>query len=567
MTTINVGRDGWADSPVSQTGVTDLGIRCTVTNTASNPRWTKDGTDKSVNITNIAFNAPGGGTYTVITTGTGQGTYSGTLYPNKTPATYQNTLGALPVLLQPGESRTFTIRVQKGEWGRINGTGTVVVTGRGPGTSGTQNASTNQPTVAMSTWEPQFRPPPPSDDPVSQTFFVNKKSFPNGLFVSSIDLWFYDKDPIVPVSVEIRPVVNGYPSSSEIVPFAYKVLDSDQITASTTFNKANFTRFNFSSPVYLPPDQYAIVVRGNSKRYVIYTAKLGEFMLDAPEQRVTEQPYVGSMFKSQNSSTWTPEQMEDITFRINKCVFDTTTPAVITMDTVAPSNNVEYDVFFTTGETIDFADTDISYTFKTTSETTGISDASFRRYLLGSNVPLEERKVVKTNAGATLKFGTTLTTNDSAISPVFDLERVGSVLVRNIINNDATGEDGYSGGDALARYITRRVTLAPGFEALDLKVYLNAYCPGPSTIRAYYKVNAPGTTQFDTQNRYIEMATSSVSGDTKSGFAEYLFENATSTCLPDGARFNTFVIKIVMLSSDPTQVPIIRDLRALALDD
>jgi len=27
------------------------------------------------------------------------------------------------------------------------------------------------------------------------------------------------------------------------------------------------------------------------------------------------------------------------------------------------------------------------------------------------------------------------------------------------------------------------------------------------------------------------------------------------------------VIKIVMLSSDPTQVPIIRDLRALALDD
>jgi hypothetical protein len=109
--------------------------------------------------------------------------------------------------------------------------------------------------------------------------------------------------------------------------------------------------------------------------------------------------------------------------------------------------------------------------------------------------------------------------------------------------------------------------LAPGFEAQDLKVYLNAYCPGPSSIKVYFKVNAPGTTQFDAENRYVEMTATNVSGDTKIGFAEYTLENATDTCLPDGARFNTFTIKVVMLSSDTTQVPIIRDLRVLALDD
>lgn len=550
----------------AQTAQTDLGIRCTITNTATDQRWSKAGTDKTIYITalNLQFaGAQNEGTATIVTTGTGQGVYNGTLYPTKTAETWTNTLGTLPVLLQPGESRTFTIRLAKTATQRTNGTLTVAATITGPGTGGGQAVSQNTPTIDIQT---RVESPPEPVDPLAQTFFVEARDFPNGLFLDSVDLWFNKKDDLLPCSVEIRPVVNGYPSSTEIIPFAYAVKDSFNITASTTFNINNNTNFKFPAPVYLPKGQYALVIRGNSKNYIIYSASLGEFRLDAPDIRVTDQPYVGSMFKSQNASTWTADQGMDITFRLNRCKFSTTTPTAVILNSVAPANNVEYDVFFTTGETLQFADTAAQYAFKTTSNSTGALDSSFRGYLLGTNYGLEERKAVKSSTPESLKFNVLLSTTDSTISPVIDLERLSSVLIRNIINNDATGENSYSGGNAAARYITRRVTLNPGFEAKDMKVYLNAYCPGPSSIKVYYKVNAPGTTQFDSENKYVEMTSTSIVGDTKAGFAEYTFSTASGQCLPDGADFSTFVVKIVMLSSDTTQVPIVRDLRVLALD-
>jgi hypothetical protein len=50
------------------------------------------------------------------------------------------------------------------------------------------------------------------------------------------------------------------------------------------------------------------------------------------------------------------------------------------------------------------------------------------------------------------------------------------------------GEDKKSGGNAKVRYMTRRVTLADGFDSGDLRVYLTAYKPSGSNIHVYYKV-------------------------------------------------------------------------------
>ena len=47
----------------------------------------------------------------------------------------------------------------------------------------------------------------------------------------------------------------------------------------------------------------------------MYTARLGQTTLDG-SRLISQQPYLGSMFKSQNASTWTAEQNEDIKFRI-----------------------------------------------------------------------------------------------------------------------------------------------------------------------------------------------------------------------------------------------------------
>jgi hypothetical protein len=97
---------------------------------------------------------------------------------------------------------------------------------------------------------------------------------------------------------------------------------------------------------------------------------------------------------------------------------------------------------------------------------------------------------------------------------------------------------------------------------------VSGYCPKNTRFKVYCKVNAPGTTQFDSQNKYQEMTRTSGSFDNaRDKFEEFIFENASNTVLPDGAYFNTFQIKIVMLSTDPAYVPYLRDLRVLALED
>lgn len=186
---------------------------------------------------------------------------------------------------------------------------------------------------------------------------------------------------------------------------------------------------------------------------------------------------------------------------------------------------------------------------------------------------MESRKVVPIGSGSGLVFKFDIASTNRYVAPILDLNRLGSVLVRNIINDPENespprtlSEDGVSGGNATARYISRRVVLNPGFEAQDLKVYLNAYLPSPSRIKVFYKVNKPGTIDFENDNSFVELTTVSIVGDPLAGFAEHTFSTATGTVFTDSSFFSTFSIKIVMLSTDTTKVPIIKDLRVLALE-
>ena len=46
-------------------------------------------------------------------------------------------------------------------------------------------------------------------------------------------------------------------------------------------------------------------------------------------QLISGQPYAGSLFKSQNASTWTAEQTQDLKFHMKTAKFDTTKTANI----------------------------------------------------------------------------------------------------------------------------------------------------------------------------------------------------------------------------------------------
>jgi hypothetical protein len=157
---------------------------------------------------------------------------------------------------------------------------------------------------------------PPWRDPVAQSFRVDTSG---GIFISYIDLFFSAKSSNMPVTVQLRTMHNGYPTR-EVIPFGEVEVAAADINISS--DAATATRFSFPSPVYLQQGQeYAFVALANTANCTIYTAKMGQKTID-DARLISKQPMLGSMFKSQNASTWTADQNEDVKFIIGSCSFD-----------------------------------------------------------------------------------------------------------------------------------------------------------------------------------------------------------------------------------------------------
>ena len=96
-------------------------------------------------------------------------------------------------------------------------------------------------------------------------------------------------------------------------------VDAAGVTESTTP-----TRFNFKHPVFLQNDtEYALAIETDSIEYELWASKLGEVEI-ATSNIVTTQPSLGSVYKSQNTDTWTEDLFEDIKFKLYRAKFDTT---------------------------------------------------------------------------------------------------------------------------------------------------------------------------------------------------------------------------------------------------
>ena len=74
--------------------------------------------------------------------------------------------------------------------------------------------------------------------------------------------------------------------------------------------------------------EYALIVVSPSLEYNVWISRLGEEdisttgLAESQKVLITQQPYLGSLFKSQNASTWTPSQFEDLKFTLYKAEFD-----------------------------------------------------------------------------------------------------------------------------------------------------------------------------------------------------------------------------------------------------
>jgi len=164
--------------------------------------------------------------------------------------------------------------------------------------------------------------PAPQVDPLAQSFAIPEGS---GLFVTKIDLYFRSKDDVLPVVVQLRPMKLGLPTK-QIYPFSEVVIDPQNVNISE--DGTAVTTISFPSPVYLRGGQeHAVVLLSESTSYEVWVSRLGEpdittaGLAESQQIFVTEQPLLGSLFKSQNASTWTPSQYEDLKFSLYQAVF------------------------------------------------------------------------------------------------------------------------------------------------------------------------------------------------------------------------------------------------------
>ena len=160
-------------------------------------------------------------------------------------------------------------------------------------------------------------------DPLAQSFEVPDI---NGVFITKCDVYFQAKDTNqLPVTLQVRTLKIGLPTQ-EILPFGECILDPDEVVISEDGSSA--TTFTFPAPVYCEGGgEFALVLLSASNEYFVYISRMGEEDIttvnsaDSEKIIVSQQPLLGSLFKSQNGATWDPSQLEDLKFNMYRANF------------------------------------------------------------------------------------------------------------------------------------------------------------------------------------------------------------------------------------------------------
>ena len=160
---------------------------------------------------------------------------------------------------------------------------------------------------------------------------------------------------------------------------------------------------------------------------------------------------------------------------------------------------------------------------------------------------------------------------DNVVCTISSTDGTGGVIL-------VSGETDQSGGPALARYISKSVTLIEGLSAGDLRVYLTASKPREAEIAVYYKVrNELDPESIDNKywNKMVQVGDQFVYSDPQilNGIEYEYRPSLTSnniTYTTDAATYKTFneyKIKVVLASSstNPLRIPSLFDVSAIAL--
>jgi hypothetical protein len=373
----------------------------------------------------------------------------------------------------------------------------------------------------------------PLGDGLSQTFFTPKPEgnrADQGIFCTSIDLFFKTK-PVpgaffnnaefqnrssmqLPVTVKIAEVLNGYPTKNYLASKTIQAKDVKVSSLPNVSDSTTATKFTFDDPVYLEPSkEYAITIQSDSPDYSLYISDIGETALGSnPPTRISEQPYAGSLFRSQNSSTWTPYQNQDLMFVLNKAVFQSSGTATFNlMDT--PTANSDVDRVMLISSDLTFPSANVNYrtrgvyTSNTNYEggsglalTPGrpieyglIADAS------GKSVSsLNRRRILVGNTNSYL-LTTELSTTNPDVSPIVNLERLALQATTYFINNGGLSNvlisitNAGSGYNAVSTNVMSNVIVGSSNTSLNAfaQLYRQTYLANNANV-GFYNITLSG---------------------------------------------------------------------------
>ena len=336
-------------------------------------------------------------------------------------------------------------------------------------------------------------------DPMAQTFIVNKSNYPEGAFIKSVDLWFRQKatanssTPQLPITVQIRPLINGYPSSGTIIPHSEAVKRPEEIntivTAPDASNTSHYTTFEFPAPVYLTGDEYALVVLSNSSEYQLWTAIQGLSPLTdasiSPNIRIPKQPNIETMYLPTNAGMPQVSPGESLMMRVNRCHFTTSNQGnIILMSNTHSQNmatsNVYIDAYKFNTSVMNFDSTTIDMAFKTTNTSGGYSSTNYVTGEKDKNVNLEERMMMQSNTANCFSAHITMRSTSKFVSPLIDTSRFSLTTVENDVDNAALANSNIYIINAGASYTSTAVATVSGGNGTGAEIALTLSAGGIS---------------------------------------------------------------------------------------
>lgn len=325
-------------------------------------------------------------------------------------------------------------------------------------------------------------------DPIAQTFMVTANDkHPNGIFIPKLDLCFAAKpnfDDNTPVYVEIRETVNGHPHADKAI--AVVKLRQDQVNVAPGYSPGEnglypwdhplesrsrtnyyptfddpdcYTTAVFDQPVYLPPGEYAIVIRSNSDAYRCWIADINQRAVHSNDtletydrsgaydvQATSPQAYGGVFFRSSNGRTWEANQNQDLMFRIHVCKFATSGTFTLGGNKVATTFNYDrIDLHVDSVLAPDPSLTSASAKLKTTKLSTGTLAelTGFTGNLIGERSEARVRDLPErmtytgslNPSASSIQADYTLSSDNSYLTPVVDTKKVYAHLYQNSIND------------------------------------------------------------------------------------------------------------------------------------